>query len=247
MPVQANYLYEEYGLWRVVHLYGRMRAACLIQNSIVQKQLNPEERYVSDAAATNQRGQAKHGVRSTEDRRAIVTRFNRRDPSVLEELYDRVSARAFGLAYRVLNDRQAAEDAVQEAFLWIWDNPDRLDPERGSVDALLMTVVHRRAIDAVRAQLRRSALGAEAARARMALDTADIASDAEHSVDAGSIAKLVNELPREQRTAIELAYFQGMTHAEIASEADIPLGTVKSRLRLAMAKLRNSFGPGGSS
>ena len=176
----------------------------------------------------------------------LAARLRRREASALEELYDSVAPRAYGLAYRVLGDGQSAEDVVQEAFAWIWDNSDRVDPNRGSVESLLMTVVHRRAIDAVRARTRRSTLGSVAIRERILVETVDVAIDAERAADADTVTRLVNNLPDDQRQILELAYFKGMTHVEIAGSLDIPLGTVKSRLRLAMASLRRSFRPGGS-
>lgn len=181
------------------------------------------------------------------NRREIVERLVQRDQSALAELYDRTSSRAFGLAYRVLNDSAAAEDAVQDAFTWLWDNPGRLDPERGSIDSLVMTIVHRRSIDAVRARTRRSAIGSDAVRQRLAIETGDAATEAEAAIDAETVSRLVSELPGEQRSAIDMAYFQGMTHTEIADASGIALGTVKSRLRLAMNTLRKSFGIGGTS
>ena len=181
------------------------------------------------------------------NRREIVERLVQRDQSALAELYDRTSSRAFGLAYRVLNDSAAAEDAVQDAFTWLWDSPGRLDPERGSIDSLVMTIVHRRSIDAVRARTRRSAIGSDAVRQRLAIETGDAATEAEAAIDAETVSRLVSELPGEQRSAIDMAYFQGMTHTEIADASGIALGTVKSRLRLAMNTLRKSFGIGGTS
>ncbi len=179
-------------------------------------------------------------------RREFVTRFQRRDGTALEELYDRISSRAFGLAFRVLGDGQMAEDVVQVAFVWVWGNPHRLDPERGSVDSLVMTVVHRRAIDAVRSRRRRSDIGAESVRERAAIETSDIADEAQRSADASSVAQLIYQLPAEQRQAIEMAYFQGYTQSEIAESVGIPLGTVKGRLRLAMGTLRQLFGLNGA-
>ena len=85
-------------------------------------------------------------------RRNIVARLVQRDPSALEEMYDRMARRAFGLAYRILDDGPAAEDIVQDAFAWVWDNSQKLDSERGTVDGLLLTLVHRRAVDALRAR-----------------------------------------------------------------------------------------------
>lgn len=200
----------------------------------------------SPAEQGSRRGGAVHSD-TVAARRELVARFQRREPSALEELYDRVSSRAFGLAFRVLGDGSAAEDVVQDAFVWVWNNPDRLDAERGSVDSLVMTVVHRRAIDAVRSRRRRDHIGAESIKDLLALGSSDIAEEAQRSADASSVASLVCKLPPEQQQAVELAYFHGMTQSEIAEAVGIPLGTVKGRLRLAMGTLRQLFGLGGSS
>ena len=180
-------------------------------------------------------------------RRSIVARLVQRDPTVLDEMYDRMAGRAFGLAYRILSDRPAAEDVVQDAFFWVWDNPHKLDSERGTVDGLLLTLVHRRAIDALRARSRRDALPGPSARADVDQDALDMVDEVQRNLDADAINRAMDQLSPEQSEVINLAYFDGMTHAEICEKTSLPLGTVKSRLRLALNGLRNSFGLGGSS
>ncbi len=143
------------------------------------------------------------------------------------------------------DDGASAEDIVQEAFLWVWNSPDRIDPNRGSVESLLMTVVHRRSIDALRARSRRDAL-----RGPMDIDAVDEkASDLFDSVAQSLTHERVREcvtgLSDDQRQVIEMAYFSGLTHREISEETGVPIGTVKSRLRLGMVKLRTAFGIGG--
>jgi len=180
-------------------------------------------------------------------RRNTVERLVQRDPSALEEIYDRISGRAFGLAYRILDDGPAAEDVVQDAFVWLWDNTHKLDSERGTVDGLLLTLVHRRAIDALRARSRRDALPDSSKRPGADHVTLDLVDEVQKNLDADAVSKAVNQLSPEQSEVINLAYFGGMTHAEICEKTALPLGTVKSRLRLALNGLRNSFGLGGSS
>ena len=180
-------------------------------------------------------------------RRDIVARLVQRDPSALEEMYDRIAGRAFGLAQQILDDGPAAEDVVQDAFVWVWDNSHKLDSERGTVEGLLLTLVHRRAVDALRARSRRDALPDSSARSNAGQDALEMVDEVQKNLDADAINKAVDQLSPEQSEVINLSYFGGMTHAEICEETSLPLGTVKSRLRLALNGLRNSFGLGGSS
>ena len=180
-------------------------------------------------------------------RRDIVARLVKRDPSALEEIYDQMAGRAFGLAYRILEHGPAAEDVVQDAFVWVWDNSHKLNSDRGSVEGLLLTLVHRRAIDALRVRTRRDALPSPSPRPNSENDSDDLVDEVQRNLDADAVNTAMNQLPPEQLEVINLAYFSGMTHKEICEKTSLPLGTVKSRLRLAMNGLRNSFGLGRSS
>ncbi|MEX2446466.1 MAG: sigma-70 family RNA polymerase sigma factor [Dehalococcoidia bacterium] len=171
----------------------------------------------------------------------LVARLRALEPAALEELYLREGRRAFALAYRVLGDPGAAEDAVQEAFAQLWEGAPRLSLA-GRVESLLMTIVHRRAVDLVRSRRRREAPSAPPA----ALDRVDEQAQAllENVVEAvsseGLRARLratLAGLPEEQRTVVTATYFEGLTLREVAERERVPLGTVKSRLRLAMQKL----------
>lgn len=176
----------------------------------------------------------------------LAARLRARDPEALTELYRTVGRRAFGLAYRIVGDATAAEDVVQDAFLAVWDQASRIDPARGRVDSLLMTIVHRRATDEVRRRSRRHAHeqhGPDGA----TLDPVD-----EHAAalfeavvsapDHDRVRECLAALNPDQREAIQLAYLGGLTHREIAETTGVPLGTVKSRLRLGMEQLRELFG-----
>ena len=164
------------------------------------------------------------------------------DGPALMALYDRYNRPAFGLAFRILGDAATAEEVVQDAFLALWRNAKSFDTGRGGVKTWLMTIVHNRAIDRLRS--------AGARGATVELETADysgVASDPWDDVtdrlDGEQVRAAVAELPEDQRTAIELAYFQGLTHQEIAARLDAPLGTVKGRLRLGLRKLATSLAP----
>jgi RNA polymerase sigma-70 factor (ECF subfamily) len=156
-------------------------------------------------------------------------------------LYDRLGRQAFGLAFRILEDGQAAEDVVQEAFLTIWRRSATLDPAKGKVASLLMTIVHRRSIDALRARKGLSALPEGFEPPGTDERSADPAEIVDVSVRRSRVRNAMESLPQEQREVIELAYFKGMTHVEISESTNIPLGTVKSRMRLGLKRMKTSL------
>jgi RNA polymerase sigma-70 factor (ECF subfamily) len=175
----------------------------------------------------------------------LAARLCRKEPAALEELYDRTCGRAFGLAYRILNDGAAAEDIVQDVFLWVWDNTHRIDPARGNVESLLMTLIHRRSIDALRARARRDALPVEAGFDVIDEAASDLLAALTETVTREVVAKAMDDLNKDQRHVIEMAYFEGLTQREISERTGLPIGTVKSRMRLGMDRLRTAFGLGG--
>ncbi len=164
----------------------------------------------------------------------LIRRVAAGDNIALMALYDRHNRQAFGLAFRILGDAATAEEVVQDAFLSLWRNAKSFDTGRGGVRTWLLTIVHNRSIDRIRAaKSRASTVELEVA------DYAGIASDPWDDVtdrlDGAQVREAVAELPEDQRSAIELAYFQGLTHQEIAARTGLPLGTVKGRLRLGCA------------
>jgi len=173
---------------------------------------------------------------SYQDDNSIAAGLRRRDPLAMEALYDRLSRQAFGLAYRMLGDTHAAEDVVQEAFLSVWRAAERIDTARGKLQSYVLTVVHRRAIDALRARKGLAKPTDDPPDIRD--ERADVAETVEMVLDAQAVRAALGELPAEQRAVVEMAYYQGMTHVEIAEKTDLPLGTVKSRMRLALEKIR---------
>jgi len=186
-------------------------------------------------------------TRTTGDGADLLAALRARDPRALEALYDQYGRRAFGLAYRVLGSGEAAEDAVQDAFIALWNQVDRLDGSRGQVGSLLMTIVHRRSIDLLRSQR-----GLAVRSYAIDVDVADPASDdvlaaVADAITLEAVREALAALPPEQRVAVELAYFEGLTQTEIAGREGIPVGTVKSRLRLGLARLRSELGVGQSS
>jgi len=160
----------------------------------------------------------------------------------MEALYDRLSRQAFGLAYRILGDGPSAEDVVQEAFLSVWRQAERLDPGRGKLGSFVLTVVHHKAIDALRRRRGQTARQITVDPANMENPAPDVSESVLHSLNREAVQRALAMLPEEQRRPILMAYFEGCTHVEIAAVLSIPLGTVKSRLRLGLEKMRSSLG-----
>jgi RNA polymerase sigma-70 factor (ECF subfamily) len=153
--------------------------------------------------------------------------------------------RVFSLALKMLGDVTAAEEIVQEVFLKLWRNPERYVAGRGKFRSWLLGVTHHRAVDELRSRrvetFRRVAGDAEAETLRIPDSDPDPAEAAWLGIQHDIVQRALEVLPPEQRTAIELAYFQGLTHSEIAAALGEPLGTVKTRLRLAIQKLRSAL------
>jgi RNA polymerase sigma-70 factor, ECF subfamily len=167
----------------------------------------------------------------------LVTSIARYSEVALAEAYRRHGGAVFGLAKRVLNNPTDAEDVTQEIFLRLWNQPDRFDAARGSLRSFLLAQAHGRAVDAVRSSSSR-----RAREARDALRTAESPYDMQREVwdlaVADQVSSAMGELPEEERRAIELAYFDGHTYREVAQLLDQPEGTVKSRIRNGMRRMR---------
>ena len=166
----------------------------------------------------------------------------RADPRAFALVYDRHCGAAFGLAYRMVGTRGLAEDVVQEAFLALWRGAARYDGARGSVRSWVLGIVHNRAIDALRRTLvheRRRASDEGLERTLQADERTE--TEAARNDDARFVRAAMDTLPPDQRRVVELAYFSGYTHTEIADVIDVPLGTVKGRMRLGLRKLRDEL------
>ena len=172
----------------------------------------------------------------------LLARLAAGDDDALTEVYDRYAPLVFGVAKRVVANRGVAEDVVQEVFTALWRNPERFDPERGSLRAYLGVQAHRRAVDAVRSDTRRRAR--EESCQLMQPRSEGCVSD---KMDAVTVAEVVRQaiarLPDGQREAVELAYWSGRPQREVADVLGVPEGTVKSRMRLAQAKLAEWLAP----
>jgi RNA polymerase sigma-70 factor (ECF subfamily) len=161
------------------------------------------------------------------------------DDSALVEVFDQLGSFVFGLARRLTGSASIAEDVGQEVFSELWRRPERFDPDRGSLRAYLGVMTHRRSVDAVRRTERSRARDEKAALLAPASAAHQDIGDA--AALAQSVEAALAGLPDDQRRAVELAFWQGMTHHEIARALGVAEGTVKSRLRLAQAKLRRSL------
>ncbi|OGO54553.1 MAG: hypothetical protein A2V85_10915 [Chloroflexi bacterium RBG_16_72_14] len=167
------------------------------------------------------------------------------DLGALDTLYDRYKSMAYGIARRITADDVLAEDVVQDAFLGAWRSADRYVAGRGSVKTWLLSIVHHRAIDVVRRRRPTAELPAEeeGARTPEPLTLPDVWGEVAGRLDRETVVSAVATLPDAQREALELAYWSGLTQTEIAERTGVPLGTVKSRVRLALLALRRELAP----
>lgn len=174
----------------------------------------------------------------------LMSRAARGDESAIERLYDRYGAVLYAVAYRIVGQRADAEEVVLEAFAQAWRDAPRFEPGRGSVGGWLTMIARSRALDLTRARSRRERITAAAAadRPESPLAMGDLRADPAGALDQDERRRQVKDalatLSPPQRQAIELAYFEGLSQSEIAERLQEPLGTVKTRVRLGMQKLR---------
>jgi RNA polymerase sigma factor (sigma-70 family) len=175
------------------------------------------------------------------DDQLLAERLRSGDREALGELYDRYASVAMAVAVRVVSDRELAEDLVHDAYVAVWQKIDRFDPTRGSLRSWLLTIVRNRAIDRLRGT--RPSIEVAEADEQSLLRTGPNPTweDAASRRSAAELRRALEQLPDEQRQAVELAYFGGRTYREIATLTGVPQGTANGRLRLALAKLRDSL------
>lgn len=175
---------------------------------------------------------------------ALVLAIGRYREDALAEAYRRHAGSAFALARRLVSERQLAEEVIQEVFIRLWNQPERFDPERGTLRAYLLAQVHGRSVDLLRSETSRRRR--EEKEARM---TAESPMDLEREVMDLTVAEGVKEvmasLPTDERKAIELAYFGGHTYREVAVMLATPEGTVKSRIRSGLKRMRTGLAEAG--
>ena len=166
----------------------------------------------------------------------IIARIYSGDEGAMASLYDRYSHVVYAVALRVLSDSTAAEDILQDVFLQLWRNPQAFNASRGSLAAWLAVIARNRAID----QLRKKRPEAEAAETVIAVDP-ELQNTAERNQTIEKVRIVLAGMPAEQRSSLEMAFFEGLTHVEIAGKTGQPLGTIKTRIRSGLSAVRKAF------
>ena len=177
---------------------------------------------------------------------ALLQRIGRGDRRSFAELYDRFSGVLFSTAFRVLNNREAAEDVLQDVFVQIWEKAPLYDPARGKPMTWAVTLTRNKSIDRLRSTQRRNRLQDDVEREAQTFEQFDDRSsfDAVASGETGALVRAaIQKLSKDQREAIELAFFSSMTQTEIAARLSVPLGTVKARIRRGMMRLKDVLSP----
>jgi RNA polymerase sigma-70 factor (ECF subfamily) len=167
---------------------------------------------------------------------AMVTALKAGDQSAVAQLYDRYSSVVYAVALRVLSDTGAAEDVLQEVFLQLWRNPAAFDGARGTLGSWLAVIARNRAIDFLRKRKPETDLEDV-----IVSVSPDLAREADRSRAAEKIRGVIGAMPPPQRSALEMAYFEGLSHSEIAGKTGEPLGTIKTRIRTGLMTLRKAF------
>ncbi len=163
------------------------------------------------------------------------------DPQAFTVLYDRHSRPAYSLAYRMMGQRQAAEDLVQEVFLRVWRSTGSYRAERGSVRTWILSIVHHRGVDLLRSTASRRRTQDKVEASAEKAQPSEAFSEAWRNSQRDEVRQALETLPSEQLKVLELAYFSAYTHVEIADLLDLPLGTVKGRMRLGLKKIKDYF------
>ncbi|HWT32403.1 MAG TPA: ECF RNA polymerase sigma factor SigK [Microbacterium sp.] len=173
---------------------------------------------------------------------ALIRRSADGDRDAFTQLYDTLAPRVFGLILRVLVDRAQSEEVLQEVFLEVWQSAARFAPKKGQGRTWVLTIAHRRAIDRVRSAQAGSDRDVRAGLRDLASAPASVADEVETRMEAEQVASALRQLPEAQREALALAYYGGYSQSEIAALTGTPLGTVKTRMRDGLSRLRVEMG-----
>lgn len=175
-------------------------------------------------------------VSDPKDERALIARIRAGDESAMADMYDRYSGIVYGVALRVLGNTSAAEDVLQEVFLQLWRNPQAFDADRGRLAPWLAVIARNRSIDLLRKRPMEDDID------ELPISTGvNLEDEASERIAIDKVRGVLAQLPDEQRKMLEMAYFEGLTHTEIASKTGEPLGTVKTRIRYGLLALRKAF------
>lgn len=172
----------------------------------------------------------------------LLARVARGDQSAFGELYDQIAPRVLGLVRRVLRDQSQSEEVTQEIFLEIWQTATRYDPAKGGASTWIMTMAHRRAIDRVRASQASRDRDIRIGIRDYDAEYDNVSETVQTRVEHEKVEKAMQRLTELQRQAVSLAYFGGYSHSEVAALLSVPIGTVKTRLRDGMIRLRDELG-----
>ena len=182
------------------------------------------------------------GVSSAPDLADLLRSCGRGDQAAFAQLYDATSSRVVGLAVRVVRDPAQAEEVAQEAFLEIWKTSGRFDEALGSPLGWMLTIVHRKAVDRVRSAEASTRRDTTYHQRNQPVEHDSTAEAATASLEAGRVRQALSSLTPVQREALELAYFGGYTHTEVATMLELPVGTAKTRIRDGLIRLRDTMG-----
>lgn len=195
---------------------------------------DPERSTVRDASPTARTADGTASAFTGDG--TLLEQVRQGDQSAMAEVFDRYSRTVYSVAMRILKDPGHAEDVMQEVFFQVWRYPDQFVPGRGSLGAWLVVVARNRAIDLLR---RRKP--ADSVDDVVLASASNLASEAERNALVQKVRQVLQGLPIEQQRSMELAFFEGLSHSEIAERTGDPLGTVKTRIRLALITLRKAF------
>jgi RNA polymerase sigma-70 factor, ECF subfamily len=194
---------------------------------------NPVRRFPRSIDRPSESGDAS---RSASPDMLLLERIRSKEQAAMADLFDRYGSMIFSVAMRVLRDAGNAEDVMQEVFIQLWENPRMFQAGRGSLGAWLLVVARNRAVDLLRRRRPTDSVDEVV----LAAGT-DVALEAERNATMEKVRRALDDLPQEQRQSVEMAFFEGLTHSEIAARTGDPLGTVKTRIRSALTGIRKAF------
>ena len=168
---------------------------------------------------------------------SLLAQISQGNEQAMERLFSLYSRVVYSVALRVLRDPELAEDILQEVFMRIWQKPISFMPERGNLSSLLAVMTRNRCIDQIRSRKPQSSVDDLQLAAPF-----NLAEASEHSILLERVRDVVKDLPEDQQSALSLAFFEGLTHSEIAEKTGAPLGTIKTRIRTALQRLERTFG-----
>ena len=201
--------------------------------------MNLKARATLDRQSSVLSGAAYTRFHTVESDEYLIYAIGARNEDALRELYARYSRSAFSLARRIMRSETDAEDVTQEVFVKIWQKALDYAPARGTVSTWLMTIAHHASIDALRRRSSRDTVQTEDGELERA---PDLRVDVDNTLENVMVTEAMNGLTSEERLLIDLAYFEGLSHSQLATRTGLPLGTIKSRIRVGLQKLRSSLG-----